>query len=96
MIDHFRDRQVVLKILTLDEKLSVLRKSKQLEVDNIYEEIAFSTFKSIYDGKICAGFLNFLKNLKAQKKSELLHNSINEYFWGRHYYINFVKRLAKK
>ena len=69
---------------------------EKVEVDNIYEEITFTTSKSIYDDKICVGFLNFMKNLKSQKKLELLHNTINEYFWGRHHYINFVKRLPKK
>ena len=47
--------QVILKNLTLDEKLLVLQKSKRLEVDNICEEVAFFAYKSIYEGKICAG-----------------------------------------
>ena len=85
-----------MKSLTLHEKLTVLRKSKQLEIDKVYEKIAFSTSESIYEGKIWAGFLNFLKNLKSQKKFELLHNTINEFLGEDIKDINFVKWLAEK
>ena len=46
--------------------------------------------------KICARFLNFLKNLKTRKKFELLHNTINEFFREDIKDINFVNWLVKK
>ena len=55
-----------------------------------------STSESIYEGKICAWFLNFLKNLKTQEKFELLHNNINEFLGEGIMDINFVKWFAKK
>ena len=54
-----------------------------------------STSESIYEGKICAWFLNFLKNLKTQE-FELLHNNINEFFGEDIMDINFVNWFAKK
>ena len=54
-----------------------------------------STSESIYEGKICAWFLNFLKNLKTQE-FELLHNNINEFFGEDIMDINFVNWSAKK
>ena len=55
-----------------------------------------STSESIYEGKICAWFLNFLKNLKTQEKFELLHNNINEFFGKTLWTLILSNGLQKK
>ena len=54
----------VLKGLTLNEKVNAIKKASLLDECDMQDKIFFSTSDSIFESKICASFLRYLKELQ--------------------------------
>ena len=66
--------------LSMDEKRKVLECSLMKETDNCIEEITYMNNDTLFEGKLCAGVLEYFCKLQKKKKYKELYVIINDMF----------------
>ena len=66
--------------LNVEEKTEVLRKSLDRETGECLAEIVHSNSESVFEGKLCAGFLDYLTKLQQKKKTRELYAMLDDIF----------------
>ena len=61
--------QKTIETLTPKEKVQVLKKTVNMDVSNISDEVSFPDCKLNYEGKVCESFILFLKHLQKYRIS---------------------------
>ena len=86
----------VLKGSTLNEKVNVIKKASLLDECDMQDEIFFSTSDSIFESKICAGFLRYLKELQYKKNFKTFFHILVNHFGEGMECEEFMFWLSKK